>query len=548
MKRKTYFIKYILSAIIIFFLLIASVRADECTTAVISAKATVDGRPLLWKNRDTDEQNNKLVFLSEGPFLAVGLANVGISTSIWMGCNEKGFAMENSDSEDLEGSSGTENGQFLRYALLHCASVADFEALLLETNSSGRKTQANYGVIDATGAAAIFETGNHTFRKYDANDPSDAPYGFIVRTNFAFTGDGSGTGYVRYDRAVALLTAPAIFKTLTHEFLLHTVARDLNNGVIDPYPLPYEGSQDGLPVGYIRTNNSINRFKTRSCVVFHGILPGENPLLTTMWVILGEPVCSIAVPVWVLAGSVPAELGGPVTALMDDTAIIKRAACYSLLTSPEYINTYKLDDGLGGGIFSFTLPTEDWTFKQAREALSNWRVSFPAPETTARVQNEIARQAYWCLLSNSAANEELSAPRNLICWTFEPKELLFRKSAARQYLHLLRWRPPEQREAAGYRIYDVSSGERILLAEIPADNFSFFRRVADPARKYIYAVLAIDSSGKEGSPACADSRQAGSLDNYMVDRIPQRSLKLSVSGQKNWFKKPGLENIDNPNY
>ena len=33
-------------------------RADECTTAVVSGSATPDGRPLLWKNRDTDEANN----------------------------------------------------------------------------------------------------------------------------------------------------------------------------------------------------------------------------------------------------------------------------------------------------------------------------------------------------------------------------------------------------------------------------------------------------------------------------------------------------------
>ena len=32
-----------------------------CTSAVISGSATVDGRPLLWKHRDTGSLENKLV-------------------------------------------------------------------------------------------------------------------------------------------------------------------------------------------------------------------------------------------------------------------------------------------------------------------------------------------------------------------------------------------------------------------------------------------------------------------------------------------------------
>ena len=90
---------------------------------------------------------------------------------------------------------------------------------------------AGYGVIDAAGGAALFEVGNHTFRKYDATDPVDAPNGFIVRTNFAFTGDGSGTGQVRYDRGVELLNGAALAGGLTHDFLLRRAARDLKNDI-----------------------------------------------------------------------------------------------------------------------------------------------------------------------------------------------------------------------------------------------------------------------------------------------------------------------------
>jgi hypothetical protein len=38
-------------------------EAGACTLAVISGKATRDGRPLMWKNRDTDKVDNKTLFL-----------------------------------------------------------------------------------------------------------------------------------------------------------------------------------------------------------------------------------------------------------------------------------------------------------------------------------------------------------------------------------------------------------------------------------------------------------------------------------------------------
>lgn len=34
--------------------------ASACTSAVVSSKVTPDGRPLLWKNRDTDFMRNHI--------------------------------------------------------------------------------------------------------------------------------------------------------------------------------------------------------------------------------------------------------------------------------------------------------------------------------------------------------------------------------------------------------------------------------------------------------------------------------------------------------
>jgi hypothetical protein len=218
-----------------------------------------------------------------------------------------------------------------------------------------------------------------------------------------------------------------------------------------------------------------------------------------MWTILGEPVCAIAIPVWPLAGSVPPELGGSPTAPLCDAAIVKKESCYPLAASPEYLDTYALDDGLGGGVFAYTGPIEDWILARTEARLAEWRASVPTPQAVSGTQNEIALQAYWCFLSSSVPNDSLSAPLNLACRTLENRSLLLR-----EYVHILTWRAPAVGSAAAYRIYDVSAGNRVLVAEVPAGGLSYLRRRAEPAREYIYAVLGVDGTGNEGSPACIE--------------------------------------------
>ena len=36
------------------------IAADACTSAIVSGKLTANGRPLLWKNRDTNDLNNRV--------------------------------------------------------------------------------------------------------------------------------------------------------------------------------------------------------------------------------------------------------------------------------------------------------------------------------------------------------------------------------------------------------------------------------------------------------------------------------------------------------
>lgn len=491
-------LKVIFSFSLVFALLLPYLLAeDECTTAVFSGKATVDGRPLLWKNRDTSNDNNEVVFIPGGVYDVVGLINAGDTSSVFMGINSAGFAIENSLSLDLEGPDTGDNAVFMKQALQSCATVDEFEQLLLITNAAGRRTKSNYGVIDASGAAAIFETGNHTYTKYDASDPDVAPEGFIVRTNFALTGDGSGSGHTRYYRALYLFNERISDTKISLEYILRGVSRDLRNDQIDPYPLPYAGSQDGRPAGYIYTNYSINRHMTRSSVVFQGVLPGEDPRLSTLWVRLGEPVCAIAVPVWILAGSTPPEMDGIETAPMCNASIEKDRRCYPLGTSPEYLNTYILDDGFGGGIFGCIRPIEDWIYAQTVSALSIWRGAHPTVEQVRDFEYSQITQAYACFLTCIAPSDSVLAPQQLTCHTAKNRTLFYTEN-----INILSWEAnPDNSGITNYRVYLLEDQSLIFLDQTDGSTLKFLHRGVDTNRSYTYVVTAVDAEGEEGNPA-----------------------------------------------
>ena len=344
----------------------ASTRA--CTTAVISGKATADGRPLLWKNRDTSNIHNEVVLFKEGPLRAIAVVNAGSRKSAFMGVNEAGFCLENSLSKDLGTpgkKSGMGNGRFIKHALETCETVEDFRKLLDETNKTGRRTVSNFGVIDARGGAALFETGPDSYTMFDANDPQTAPNGYIVRSNFATTAQGLpalpeqrhlGKIYSaeRYSQAYSRLEQQR-GAGITVEYLLRNLTRDLSNQQGTPHPGTVNGTKGKLPE-IIQTANTISRSTTVSAAVFHGVKPGENPGLTTMWTILGNPSFSLAVPCWVDMKQVADPLEDRKGAELGEIAISLRA--WSKSAEGDGIDTQALP-----GIWEDLWKTEDKILK-----------------------------------------------------------------------------------------------------------------------------------------------------------------------------------------
>ena len=290
---------------ILLALLATFVDGYACTSAIISTSKSSEGAPLLWKHRDTGVEDNFVARIEpKNPgerFTYVALYNAGDSTyrDAWMGMNEAGFAIMNTASYNLAPDTTDykdREGIVMALALSRCRTLADFENLL-DTLPKPMGVQANFGLIDATGDGAYYETDDFNYVKYSLKDAKD---GVIVRTNYSHNRNtDGGYGYIREENARQLIApylagdsiTPATFtEGISRSFYHSLIGRDFAKGtdrwVVD---------QDFIP-----------RRSSTASIVFEGVLPGEDPSLTMMWTMIGYPPCSHVVPVMI--DNVPTEL------------------------------------------------------------------------------------------------------------------------------------------------------------------------------------------------------------------------------------------------
>lgn len=270
--------------------------AIACTSAIVAARATKDGRPLLWKNRDTGTLDNFIARVtpsSPGDIEYIALFNAGDSTlsEAWMGMNRRGFAIMNTASYNLAPDTASlkdREGIVMSLALKRCHSTADFAALL-DTLPRPRGVQANFGVIDALGGGGYFEVDDWSYRFF----PFDTvETGVLVRTNFSQSGaEGKGMGYIRCDNARHLL-AP------------HIAARDITPATFtDTLSCSFYHSLLGCDVAldttrrWVVDQDFIPRYSTSATIVIEGVNPGDDPLDAVMWTALGYPPVARVEPV-----------------------------------------------------------------------------------------------------------------------------------------------------------------------------------------------------------------------------------------------------------
>ena len=349
--------------------LLAALTAEPvlaCTSAVVSGKVTPDGRPLLWKNRDTDYLRNHVAYIKgeKYNFIAdVNSANFPALKEAWMGTNSVGFALMNTQSYNLvevkDGEErGAANGRIIYRALEVCATVEDF-CHFLDTITKPSLIEANFGVIDAKGGAAMFEVDYYKYTMYDANDPKDAPYGYIARTNFSFAGEvNRGAGYVRYMEADRVLMRASAMGGITPQGIFNDLSRSFRNGMLD---IDLRSGKFNRPQGsgWFVDQDFIPRNSTSCSIVVQGVKPGEKAELTTMWTMLGYPPTGIAVPLWVNDWSL---------------RLSNNVFCYNQgMGTNRYLNWEKLYNMENNGYMQQLVPVEAEVFRRTCPLLDSWR-------------------------------------------------------------------------------------------------------------------------------------------------------------------------------
>ncbi len=279
--------------------------AIACTSAIVAAKATRNGRPLLWKNRDTGTLDNFIARVAprtEGDIEYVGLFNAGDSTlaEAWMGLNAKGFAIMNTASYNLAPDTArlrNREGIVMSMALRQCRSTADF-ARLLDTLPRPMGVQANFGVIDPYGGGGYFEVDDWSYRFYPL---AEAESGVLIRTNFSESGDdGQGMGYIRCDNARHLLAPHIAAADITPLTFTDELSCSFYHSLLDA-DLAADTTRR-----WIIDQDFIPRRSTSATVVIEGVNPGDDPADAVMWTALGYP--PVAQVKRVTVNTIPPEL------------------------------------------------------------------------------------------------------------------------------------------------------------------------------------------------------------------------------------------------
>jgi hypothetical protein len=292
---------------------------------------------------------------------------------VWGGYNESGFAIINSAAYNNNIDDTTkfkdQEGIVMKLALQKCKTLADFENLI---NSLPKPMglDANFGVIDAYGGAAFYETGNYRFVKFDANDPETAPNGILIRTNHSLSADlTKGYGFVRYNTAVSVLAKAKEEGKISPQFLFNNLSRNLYNSLTKTDLSKDLPKQRNTPE-FKFFIDYIPRVMTASVIMIVGAKDYDHVKDAMMWTILGFPLTSVAIPTWISAGD---KLPGVVT--MDTT--FKSPICTAALKFKEecfpitydrggnYINLSAAINQQNNGYMQLLQPVENVIFEKA---------------------------------------------------------------------------------------------------------------------------------------------------------------------------------------
>lgn len=358
-----------------------------CTTAVVSARASKSGRAMLWKLRDTDSLRNRVKFFADGRYAYIGLVNCDSSAQrmVWAGCNAAGFAIMNSASFNTNPGDTTkfadQEGIVMKQALMQCRTLADFEAFLL-ARPRPWGLNANFGVVDAEGGAAYYETDNYHFVKYDVNDPAVAPKGYLVRTNFSEMGTPNvGYGFIRRQTAEGILAQAASQGKLSLELFTDRLPHDLSNALTGD---SYNQTLPTKAAGYmVNASDFICRYGSASNAVIESVGPGEAPSRTTLWCAIAFPLTCVHVPAWPLdAATLPQQITSPSDGLeapLGHAALQLMRRVYPITRGSglRYMDLAVYRNSLNGGLEPQRKALDGQIRTKALEMMAQWGAASP---------------------------------------------------------------------------------------------------------------------------------------------------------------------------
>lgn len=312
-------------------LLALCAESFACTSAIVSAKRSTEGAPILWKHRDSGFDNTRIEYVTGGryAYTAVTKNEECGGESVFAGINEMGFGIISTATANMPEATVEEykackrrrlRGATMWNGLSKCATVDEFEELLRKSKRV-RKGKMNLGVGDATGAVAYFEVWDLGYRRYDVSERGDA--GFDVRSNFSHARikEEKGASERRYN-------------LIMNEMGNH-------NGNFSPWDfVGYSRSYNSIKYGnvlnsderYRCTNHTVARATSVGAFVI--VCDGKNPRMLAM---NGHPVSSMAVPVYVRAKhEIPNCVSG--SAMQELSREFKAKAYVKITKTGRYLN------------------------------------------------------------------------------------------------------------------------------------------------------------------------------------------------------------------
>ena len=353
-----------------------------CTSVIVSGRVTKDGRPMIFKHRDSGNVHNMMLVVQGKKYRYLGLVNAGdtLPKDVWGGYNEAGFGIVNTAAYNLNGNGGDTDGDgiLIRKALELCATLEDFERLM-DTVKKPRDVNSNFAVLDAKGGCAYYETGNYKYVKFDVNDPAVAPDGYLMRTNFGTTGNHKlDQGVERYQAITAFMAEACKEGHLEHDYLITHISRYLKHGVtqLDMYDMMPETETDTC---YVSFHDYIARYSTASVVLVQGVRPDESPLNTISWTIMGWPLTTIAMPLALLpSGKLPTLVSNDGTghSRLCEMGLQLKSRVFTLKKGNNtafYGNLAPLINKKGTGILQQLLLIEEDVMRRGEEAVAALR-------------------------------------------------------------------------------------------------------------------------------------------------------------------------------